>query len=91
MRAGKYFYVKSVPIKSDQTYVLRSIAYKAKVWQQRGAFKVDILDGDKRDDVLTAFRVVGVNEDGSVNLLWREIERKPAPKLIFEIEAEKKK
>lgn len=91
IRVGKYVYRKSLPIKQNQTYALRAIAYKSKVWQQRGAFKVDILSDDKRDDVLTVFRVVGVNEDNSVNVLWREIERKPAPKIILESETEKKK
>lgn len=84
VRAGKYVYRRSLRLKLNETYALRAVAYKNKILQRRGAFKVNILDDDKRDDVLTVFRVVRLNEDGSANLLWREIRREPAPKLVFE-------
>jgi hypothetical protein len=84
VRAGSYIYKKESPVKENETYILRSIAYKGKVIERRGPFKINILDNDKRDDVIVAFRVVRKHEDGSVTLLWKEINRQPAPKLIIE-------
>ena len=89
VRAGKIVYQKQASALPDQTYAMRAIAYKSKVYQRRGAFKVNILDDDKRDDVVIAFRIVKAHDDGSFTVLWKELDRKPAPKLIFEKPSEK--
>lgn len=89
VRAGKVILQKQSSVLLNQTYALRAIAYKSKVYERRGAFKIDILDDDKRDDVLIAFRVVKAHDDGSFTVLWKELERKPAPKLNFEKPAAK--
>jgi hypothetical protein len=82
VRMDNFLYKKNLPIKENETYILRSIAYKGKVIARRGPFKVNILDDDKREDVIVAFRVVRTHEDGSATLLWKEINRQQAPKLI---------
>lgn len=84
VRAGKYTFQKSARIKENETYALRAVAYKSKMLRRVGAFTVNILDDDKRDDVIIAFRVVNSHEDGSFSLLWKELDRNPAPKLVFE-------
>jgi hypothetical protein len=43
----------------------------------------NLLDGDKRVDVTLAFRVIRIGEDGSVTILWKELQRKEAPKLKY--------
>jgi hypothetical protein len=42
--------------------------------------RVDPLFGDERKDVIVAFRIIRVGADGSVTLIWRELQRKDAPK-----------
>ena len=34
---------------------------------------------DKRDDVIIAFRVVEKNTDGSITIVWKQLQSKPAP------------
>lgn len=63
-----YFYSTSTPVLLNHTYVLRSIA-----------FKHSIYDSFWNTDILTAFKVVGQEKDGSVVILWKELKRSRAP------------
>jgi len=38
---------------------------------------------DKRMDLIVAFRVVGRETNGSVTILWKELNRLDAPKILF--------
>jgi hypothetical protein len=69
---GKYSYAKSAPVKENTTYALRSIAYYGEGIAQIG----------KNADVLIVFRVVRRNgDDGTLTVLWKELDRKEAVKL----------
>lgn len=57
-------------IKPNQTYVLRSIAYR-----------VNLQVEDKRRDIIVAFKVVRQDEEGNVTLIWKELQNKESPKL----------
>lgn len=65
-----HFYSGSVEIKENQTYVLRSIAYRIKGYI-----------ADKRRDIIVAFQVVRQDEDGNVTLVWKELQNKESPRL----------
>lgn len=82
-QVGESLYKSALPVKENTTYVLRSIAYQGKVYQKVNSFKINILEGDKRIDLMLAFRVIRKHEDGSVSILWKELERKNSPKLVF--------
>jgi len=69
--AEPFRYWRKVWVRANTTYGLRSIAYSL----NKG------LTFGKRDDVIVAFRVVRVDTDGSVTILWKELQRKKAPKL----------
>jgi hypothetical protein len=83
---GNFFYRTWQPMTEDNTYALRVIAYQSKIYQKINSFKVDILDVDKRIDITVAFRVIRKHEDGSVSILWKELSRRDAPKLITDEE-----
>lgn len=71
-RVMNYTYGMRTPAHADTTYVLRSIVYR-----ESG-------NADKRrqpTDVLVAFRVIEKASDGSVTLLWRELQRRKSPLL----------
>lgn len=68
---GKYTYSKSSPVKENTTYALRSIAYYGDGIAQTG----------KNADVTIVFRVVKRNDDGTLTVLWKELDRKEATKL----------
>ena len=70
---GKYVYKTSRPLRENSTYALRSITYRSE--------NENISVKTKRVDIVVAFRVVRKHEDGSVIILWKELQRRDAPKL----------
>jgi hypothetical protein len=89
---GGRVYKSSAEVKINETYVLRSIAYRGKALRQvENGFKVNVLDTDERSDVLIVFRPVRKHDDGSVTLIWKELARKSVPKIVLkEIEGNSK-
>jgi hypothetical protein len=63
-----FVYSTSAKITLNRTYVLRSIAFSSRAY---GSFW--------NTDVLTAFKVVGQEDDGSVVILWKELKESSAP------------
>lgn len=43
--------------------------------------KDDPLAGDRREDIIVVFRIIEREADGSVTLLWRELQRKDSPQI----------
>ena len=79
---GSFTYAKLLPVTDEGIYVLRSIAYRGRVIRQSlGGEAYNELDFDKRGDVIVAFRVIRRSPDGSITLLWKELQRKEAPKM----------
>lgn len=67
-----YLYSDSAPVRLNDTYILRSIAYHSgyrSFWNT---------------DHLIAFKVVGREKDGSVVILWKKLKEKGAPFLKIE-------
>lgn len=83
VKVGKYEYKKAVPMVENATYALRVVAYKGNIFRNLGSYRFDLLAGDKRMDLMLAFRVIRKESDGSITLLWKEIERREAPRLEF--------
>jgi hypothetical protein len=84
VKDGNYFYRNVWHAAENTTYVLRSIAYRGKIPYQFRGFVFNLLDKDKRKDITVIFRVVRKSSDGSVTLLWKELESKESPKLIVQ-------
>ena len=83
LKIGAYEYKKALPMVENATYALRVVAYKGSVFRSFRGYRFDVLFGDKRTDVVIAFRVIRKSADGSVTLLWKEIQRREAPRLQF--------
>ncbi len=83
VKVGNYEYKKALPIIENATYALRVIAYRGNIFRTFRGFRFDLLDGDKRIDLTLAFRIIRKEKDGGVTLIWKEIERKNAPRLLF--------
>ena len=66
IKIGNYEYLKSLPISENATYALRSIAYQG---------SLDFPPGEIAD-VIVAFRVAGIDDDGTVTIIWKELSRK---------------
>jgi hypothetical protein len=81
IRSNKYFYRKGLLAIENSTYVLRSIAYQGKLMRSEKGLIYNELEYDRRKDVTIVFRLIRKNADGSVNILWKELQRKDSPKI----------
>lgn len=84
VRVGKHEYRKVIPAFENTTYAMRAIAYRGSVYRSFRGWFYNLLDGDKRADLIVVFRVIRKDTDGSVTLLWKELDRKKAPKIEYE-------
>jgi hypothetical protein len=80
--ANGFLYRMGHPVKPDTTYALRSIAYRGKYIRTVDGIPYDELDYDKRRDVIVAFRVVEIDAQSNVTILWKRLKDVEAPKLI---------
>lgn len=83
IKSGKYLYKRFVPAVENNTYAFRIVAYKGNVFRSYRGFRFDLLEGDKRIDMILAFRVIRKDKDGSITVLWKELQRKESPKLEY--------
>jgi hypothetical protein len=75
-----FFYSRTLASLENTTYILRSIAYDGRIMRTVRGIPYNELDFDKRKDITVAFRVVSLDGDGSLTILWKELSRKDAPK-----------
>jgi len=92
--SGGYKYSGKIRVEENMTYGLRVVAYRMpqnvrlllafdeKTPVDNGFFSFPLNDFDERDDITVAFRVVRKETD-NITILWKELSRKDAPKLIF--------
>lgn len=86
---GKYLYSRAFKPEQNRTFALRVVAYRA-TWEppfldSNGSFSSvgskDPFYYDERKDIIVVFRIVRIEMDGSVTLIWRELNRIDSPKL----------
>ena len=84
VKSGKYIYRKIAPAMENMTYALRTIAYKGSIYRSFRGFRFNLLEGDKRIDLTLAFRIIRREEDGALTVIWKELERREAPRIKFQ-------
>lgn len=82
IKSGNFLYSRAIAALENQTYILRSIAYRGNMTKSANGLSYNEFDYDKRKDILIAFRVLRKHPDGSLTLLWRRLAVKDSPKLI---------
>ncbi|MGI8467845.1 MAG: hypothetical protein ACR2N3_05280 [Pyrinomonadaceae bacterium] len=82
IKLGDYIYRNSWQAIENTTYALRVIAYHGAYYVPFRGRLFNLLDGDAREDIIVVFRLVRKDADGSLTLLWTELDRKDSPKLI---------
>jgi hypothetical protein len=90
--ADGYKYANSLKAETNVTYALRMVAYRnenktTNRWIPESVnpdyVKFLSLEYDKRIDLTVAFRIVRQDENGSLTILWKELNRQASPKLVF--------
>ncbi len=70
------------PIRLNNTYLIRSVAYKPRFVNSDLADPLPRgFELDERRDVVFAFRLVSISEGGALNILWKELIRRESPTL----------
>ena len=83
---GGFSYYSGLNAVENATYILRSIAYRGMFPQAVQNVAYNELAFDKRKDVLVIFRVIRKDTDGSITILWKEMQDKKSPKIKRERE-----
>ncbi|MBA2619995.1 MAG: hypothetical protein H0U87_02215 [Acidobacteria bacterium] len=92
VQADGFKYAKSVRAEKNMTYALRVVAYRTenKVANRLSANAsagnskfINLNFADKRIDLTVAFRIVRRDADGNITILWKELNRREAPKIVF--------
>ena len=96
-KAGDFVYINRIKPVDDHTYAIRIIAYDigntvgkrlrrdhltGKNPQKTRMFSM--LRYDNRKDMIIAFRVIRRDDDGNISILWKELSKKSAPKIVFD-------
>lgn len=89
VEADGFRYAKRVRAVANVTYAMRIVAYRP---QNNIGLRFGIglnrdnaryLNDEKRFDVTLAFRIIRKDENGSISIIWKELKRRNAPKIIF--------
>jgi len=87
---GGFKYSTSLKPAENTTYALRSIAYNVAnslpavtEMTSLNEMRFHTLSLDKRADVIIVFRIIRKGTDGSLTIVWKELDRREAPKIKF--------
>ena len=84
IKSGGYEYRTIMLANENATYAMRVIAYKGSVVRSYRGFRFDLLQGDKRIDLILAFRVIRRDNDSGLTILWKELARRKSLRIKFE-------
>ncbi len=88
-----YVYSKKVKVAENATYGMRIVAYRSKLnnflqnkYGENNKFDKFLManEVDRRVDLTIAFRIVRNTENGVITILWKELERRNAPQIVFD-------
>lgn len=83
IKEGNYQYGASASVLENTTYAVRVIGYQGKIMLPLGdsGTSYNLLEKDKRADIIVVFRTVRKSADGSLTILWKQLQRKDSPKI----------
>jgi hypothetical protein len=90
---GGLRFSRSVEPKPDHTYAMRIVAFDGKTSLEKRMFRrtrepllwpFRSVSADKRIDLIVAFRIVRMEPDGNITIVWKQLSRKKAPVIKFD-------
>ncbi len=92
LTADNFTYSNKVKLEENTTYAVRVIAYRYKDELTARFFgeispndkKFQLLEYDKRKDIIAAFRIIRKSEDGGITVLWKQLQEKKSPAIVFQ-------
>ena len=58
IKSGNFLYRKAFPVAENTTYALRVIAFRGSIYRTFRGYRYNLLQGDKRIDLIVVFRVI---------------------------------
>ena len=83
-----FTYLPKAEVNPGDVFVLRSVAYRAKLYRGEKPRRINVLADDERADVTIAFEIAAILSDGSVVIVWRELKRSSPPRVVLEARAQ---
>lgn len=84
VQVGDHIFGDKIQLESNKSYLLRIIAFKiSEASHSKKSIISQIIESDKRDDIILVFKAVRQNEDKSWIIVWKELARKDAPTINF--------
>ncbi len=81
IEANGVLYRKNEMAALNTAYALRSIAYRGKSLRTLDGYLYNELEFDKRRDIIVVFRIVEMEPNGNVTILWKKLKDVEAPVL----------
>lgn len=81
INAGNLVFANTLPVKLNNTYILRSIAYRGELLRSVEGVIYNEFDLDKRKDTIVVFRVINHPSTENITVLYKQISIKDAPKM----------
>lgn len=81
LKNGEYTFRGNVPVAENNSYILRSIAYRGNKYRTLQGMTYDEFEFDKRREIVVVFRVVRLEGKESATVLWKELANEKSPKL----------
>lgn len=78
---GTFKYSKEVVPKADSTYAIRVVAYRGKVVRSAAGVRYNELDYDKRRDAIVVFRIVELDAERGITIVWRKLSDVESPRI----------
>lgn len=75
--------------KEQETFALRSIAYKGKIIRSFRGISFNELNFDKRSDVIVAFQIVERDSAGNITIVWKKLSQNDTPQMKIDKTDEK--
>jgi len=76
-----FVYGRGVYVSKQNTFAMRSIAYRGKFIRSFSGYQYNELGFDKRRDIIVVFRIVDVDYNGSATIVWKILRETKSPKL----------
>lgn len=74
-------YGLGVYVRENNTFAMRSIAYRGKHMRTESGVPYNELDFDRRRDIIVVFRIVELEDDGTATIVWKILRDSKSPKL----------
>lgn len=90
IKSDGFTYSREAVAETGKVYVMRVVAYRLqdkflnKLPKNAVSRNFNLLKNDEREDITIAFRIIRKGADENLTIIWKQLDRKKSPEVIFE-------